>query len=161
MSKNENLKTLLQTTRSTVARLIDGITEEESMFRGKDRVNHIRWHVGHIVYCAYIRLKCLHHDIALPTEYKIIFGGGSDVTEDPNDYPTMADLRKELYDLHDKTLKQLESLTETDLDKTIVLGENWKSVSIDAALFFCAHEFYHAGQIATLSRILGHDRAFG
>jgi uncharacterized damage-inducible protein DinB len=161
MSKKENLETLLQSTRGVVGKLLDGITEEESMLRGKDNVNHIRWQAGHIVYCAYIRLKCLHADIPFPDGYQKMFGGGSIPSDNPGDYPTMEKLREELYDLHDKTLKQLATLNDADLDRTVSLGENRNPKSIDTALFFCAHEFYHAGQIATLNRVLGRERAFG
>ena len=33
--------------------------------------------------------------------------------------------------------------------------------AMNAALFFCTHEFYHAGQITTLRRLLGRERSFG
>ncbi len=162
MGINDNLKGMIEMNRRATGMLLEGITEEESIFRGEYNVNHIRWLTGHVVLHAYKRLRALRNDVTIPDNYEKLFGRGSELTDNTSEYPSLDALRKELDDVHDKTLKYLETLSADDLDKeieTLVAGR--KSKSIDAASFLCMHEFYHAGQIATLRRTLGHERTFG
>ena len=160
MNKKENLNRLMQTTHSGVKRLIEDITDEESMLRG-NQLNHIRWLTGHLIYSAGLILECLGEKGAVPNDISKLFSRGSDISDDPQLYPSMSELRKMLYSLYDRIHKVLDALADEDLDKKISLRPGWETTPMDGSLFFCAPEFYHAGQMATVRRILGRERSFG
>ena len=162
MGVKDNLKGMLEVNRRATGVLLDGITDEESLFRGEYNVNHIRWLTGHIVLHAYKRLKVMQYKVVFPDGYEKLFDRGSELMDNTDEFPSIDILRKELDDVHEKTLKYLESLSDDDLEKSIeshVPGQ--QTTVINAASFLCMHEFYHAGQIATLRRVLGHERTFG
>lgn len=161
MSEIKRIRTLLDMVHGSTKKVVKGITDEESMHRGKDGVNHIRWLMGHILYEGMARLKCMHSDIDLPEDYKKLFGYGSELSENPGDYPNMDTLLREFDELHERTLKQWDTLSEEDLDKIVDLGDDWKAACAEAVVYLCLHEFYHVGQITTMTRILGRDKPFG
>jgi uncharacterized damage-inducible protein DinB len=160
MDKKENLRYLLESNHGAVRRLIDDVSDEESMFRGKDNLNHIRWHTGHIAYCANIVLRLMGEEGAFPEPWEKLFGGGSEINDKPSAYPSMPELREKLYSIYDQTDKALDKISTDDLDREIEAGSDRKITPMNGALFFCAHEFYHCGQIANLRKILGREPLF-
>ncbi len=161
MDKKENLRFLLNSNRSAVSKLIADITDEESLFRGKDNLQHICWQTGHIVYNSYLVLRTLGEHVPLPDGWYDMFKRGCEFVEDSTVYPTMATLIEKLNWYNDQITKRLDALTDTDLDNTLDAEPVFDTSAMNAALFFCTHEFYHAGQIATIRRLLGRERSFG
>lgn len=161
MTKKENLIALLKSNHSAVKRLINDIDDDESMVRGKDNNNHIRWLTGHLVDNAGNTLKVLGVENVVSKEWLKLFGRGSEIIDDPNTYPSISQLKRNLYSLYEQIYETLNKMTDSDLDRNIEPFPGWQTTPIDAALFFCTHEFYHAGQITIKLRVLGRNRPFG
>ncbi|HUU46818.1 MAG TPA: DinB family protein [Acidobacteriota bacterium] len=160
--KKSNLQFLVDANQTAVRRLIDDVTEDESLVRGQDNLLHIRWNVGHIVYNAFLVLRTLGIDAPLPGGWHELFRRGCDFSEDADAYPSMAELREKLCAYYDQINARLAVLTDTDLDGIQDSEPVFEDTSaLNTSLFFCTHEFYHAGQIAVMRRILGRERTFG
>jgi len=161
MSKKENLRFALNSTRSAVGKLIDDITDEESLFRGKDQLQHIRWQTGHIVYGAHLILRTLGETVPLPDGWHDLFHRGCTFAEGTTVYPSMAEMRDKLKWYDEKISARLGELTDAELDTTLDAEPIFETSALNAALFLNAHAFYHAGQIAIIRKLLGRERAFG
>ncbi len=159
MNVRDQLLYMLDFNRKTIKKLIDDVSEEESMERGSDSHNHIRWTTGHLVYCDSYVCSLLGGDSDDHKKVAGLFGAGSEVSDDPSAYPAMSELRERLYRLHEWMISRIEKLTDADLERETGDDENkeplWQPVT-----FFCMHEFYHAGQMASMRRLLGRDRPF-
>lgn len=143
-------------------RLLDDVSEEESLVRGADKLMHIRWPAGHLVWGARVTLQTLGADCALPPEWVALFGRGAPFNEDDRAYPTMSDLRNKLYQLHGEIGEHLAGMDTADLEKTLDSDPVFHDTdAVKTALSLCTHDFYHAGQIAVMRRILGRERPFG
>jgi len=161
MERKDNLRYLFESNHSAVRRLLDDISEDESMKRGKDNISHIRWQTGHLVYSATLTLKMLHDSAEIPEPWYALFGRGSKISDNAKDYPSQKELRDKLYELYDLMEKRLDTITDKELDSKAIIVPGFEPTSCNGALFFCTHEFYHAGQIAVLRKVLGRERAFG
>jgi len=161
MDKKENLKRLLQSNHCAVKALIDDISEEESMRHDYPHCNHIRWQTGHLAYSAHVVLKMLGEKSGIEEEWIKLFGRGPKIYDNASIYPSMQELRDRLYSYYDKIFPALEKVTTEYLDTEQEFAPTWKSTPMDGILFFCTHEFYHAGQITVMRRVLGRDKPFG
>jgi hypothetical protein len=162
MSAKPNLQFLLSSNQGAMRRLIDDVTDDESLVRGKDDRMHIRWQTGHIVYNAWLILRTLGVKVEMPDGWYDLYKRGCDFAIDGDAYPSMDALRKQLYAYYDQINAHLAKLDDAELEKVLDPESVFKDVNaLNTALFFCTHEFYHAGQIASLRRILGRDQPFG
>ncbi len=161
MAKKENLLFLLGSNESAVRRLVDDVTDEESLVRGKDNLQHIRWQTGHLVYNAYLILRSLGEPGSLPDNWDTLFRRGCGFSDDANMYPSMAELRDKLYWFYDQIKARASKMSDDELDQVLDPEPVFDTGAMNAALFFCTHEFYHAGQIVIIRRILGRERPFG
>lgn len=161
MECKEFLKKMLESNHDTVKRLIDDIGEEESMRHDYKFCNHIRWQTGHLIDSAKMMLKLLGKEENIPDEWAKIFGHKSKLFENASLYPSMTELREKLYSLYDKMLSALDEIPTEDLDKIVVLGEDWKVTPLEGINFLCRHEFYHCGQITVMRRVIGREQPFG
>jgi len=161
MSKKENLKYSLATNQRGVRALIDDISEEESLERGKDNLQHIRWQTGHLVYNAFDTLKSLGGEAEIPEQWRVLFNRGCEWNDDPSVYPSMAELRTKLYSFYAQINQRLEEMSDSDLDVELWKELGFETTAMNTAIFFNKHEFYHMGQIAVIRRILGRERSFG
>lgn len=158
MTRRDHLLYMLKTNQHVIKRLLDDITEEESMVRGEGGLNHIRWLAGHLYgsdgYC--FSLLGVKDDST--GQYSKIFGGGSVVSDDPTTYPSMAELRDLLYKSHERLFKIISDLSDNELEREI--GEEKKQPVWQPLTFLAMHEFYHAGQIVQIRKMLGRERPF-
>jgi len=161
MSKKENLKYSLETNQRGVRALVDDISEEDSLERGKDNLQHIRWQTGHIAYNAFDTLKSLGGEAEIPEQWRTLFNRGCKWSDDPRVYPSMTELRTKLYSLCAQINQHLEDMPEADLDVELWKELGFETTAMNTAIFFCKHEFYHMGQIAVIRRFLGRERSFG
>jgi uncharacterized damage-inducible protein DinB len=160
MSYRDHLLYMLRANQMVIKRLIDDITDQESMVRGKDQCNHIRWLTGHMITGESHVLSLLGGKNDDSRNYEKNFGRGSVITDDPSVYPSMAELKKRLYDIHERATNLVEKISEAELQRETGQEEKkeplWQSLT-----FLFMHEFYHAGQIASARRIIGRERSFG
>lgn len=160
MPKSDNLQYLIDTNRAALKRLLDDVSEEESLQRGNDNLLHIRWQTGHLVHSMGSMVRVLGQAYEHPEGYEKLFAAGSEISDDPSIYPNFAALRQQLYDLHDQAHIAAGRLSDPDLDRDLPRPSGQKMKVMDAAQFLCMHTFYHAGQITVIRRILGRERPF-
>ena len=161
MSKKENLKNLLQSNQDAVKKLMDDVTEEESVNRFNQPVCHIRWHTGHILFYADMVAILLGSKSELSEEWGTLFRGGNEINDDASVYPAMAEIRDKLYATYDRMNKALNDIEPGILDEEKELYPGWTGNPMDGILMLCSHELYHAGQITMLRKMLGRERSFG
>ena len=161
MAKKDNLKFLVGSNYSAVKKLIDDVSEEESVLRIGNIANHIRWQTGHIVNSADFMSRMLGEDGSVPDKWNELFQRGSEFCEDDSEYPSMSELKEKLYSLYDRLPKTLEDKSDTFLDEEIEIVPGWKETRMNGFLFFGEHTFYHCGQIAMMIRSIGRERPFG
>lgn len=125
-------------------------------------VSHVAWQAGHLAICEYglalKRVRGVKPDDAqhVPADYAKLFGKGSVPVDDPDQYPSIADLRFQMRHIHDLTIAELSAMEESVvLESTSEPPHPMFNTKL-GALHWCAqHEFLHAGQIGLLRRQLG------
>ncbi|UCD94305.1 MAG: DinB family protein [Candidatus Zixiibacteriota bacterium] len=160
MSIQKHLLYMLHLNQEVTRKLVDDINEEESMARGPGRHNHIRWQVGHLLYSLNYTKTLLGDQESDYSSFEKLYGGGSEVSDDPSAYPSLSELKEQLYAAHQAAISLVEGIAEPDLTKEIGEGER-KSHVWQAVTFLCMHEFYHNGQITHIRKALGRERPFG
>lgn len=159
MKSREYLLFMLRTNRDVVKKLVDDITEEESMARGHDGHNHLRWQMGHLLYSKGYTLANLGDQSVDHSSLKSMCAEGAEVSDDPSVYPLMSDLRTRLYNAHDRLIVTIENASNDQLDRKLGDKDDW--LVWQQLIWSIMHDFYHLGQIAQVRRMLGRDRPFG
>ncbi len=160
MDKNNLLK-LFVINRQALGKLLEDITEEESLFQPHQSVNHIRWLTGHLAGGAGLILLAMGKPVVFSETSQKLFGGGQDLETDPEAFPSQQEIKASLFNYMEMREKALAEITEADLDKMVEPVPGWKAPAGEIVSFMTEHEFYHAGQIAMIRRILGRERSFG
>jgi uncharacterized damage-inducible protein DinB len=161
MAKKDNLKFIAGLNYSAIKKLIDDVTEEESITGFENINNHIRWQTGHLLTSISAMLRILGEDVSLPDKWVELFSRGRGFNEDSSIYPSMSELRAKLYSLHDKFPEVLEDKTDAFLDEEIEVAPGWKEARMNGLLFYGEHTFYHCGQVAIIIRAIGREKPFG
>ena len=160
MAIKDHLLHMISVNHFAAKKLLDDISETESMERGSDDFNHIRWQVGHMLYADTYALSLVGGELQGNTDFDKLFGGGSVCSDNPSDYPAYAELRDHLFAVYDMLGEAVENVSEADLEKIAGEGNNtepvWKTIT-----FMMMHDFYHSGQVVHLRKVLGRDRPFG
>ena len=160
MAIKDHLLHMISINHFAAKKLLDDISEEDSMARGSDGFNHIRWQVGHMLYADTYALSLVHDELKSNNEFDKIFGGGSVCSDNPSDYPAYAELRDHLFAVYDLLGEAVENASEADLSKIAGEGKDaepvWKTIT-----FMMMHDFYHCGQVVHIRKVLGRDRPFG
>jgi uncharacterized damage-inducible protein DinB len=73
----------------------------------------------------------------------------------PESYPTIDSLKGLLADVHDKTRKYLESISNEDLEKDIEAGWGGVYPMIDMIWHVLEHEIHHRGELSLILGLLG------
>ena len=161
MDIKEYLDYMLESNKNLLIKAIDDISEEESLERGQDKTNHIRWITGHLIGSTGMAIKMMQGQPSYPEEWNKLFTQGAEFSEDPAVYPSMEKLRetlKQVYDEYREVVNKCD-FEFLEIEKEIFPG--WNSTPGKALMSFLQHDYYHLGQIATLRRILGRERIFG
>ncbi len=157
----EILKDQVATVQGMVRPLIDDITEQESLVTIGSSPNHICWQTGHLVFTAYLAATALGGKVVIPDGWTKIFERGAKEPDGTVPIPSMSAVREELYRLHAEVVRLIDASDDSRLDIKVQIAPGWEDSPMTAVLFFCAHDFYHGGQIALIRRELGRRRVFG
>jgi uncharacterized damage-inducible protein DinB len=160
MSIQKHLLYMLHLNQEVTKKLVDDISDDESMARGPGRHNHIRWQIGHLLYSLNYTKTLLGDSDSDYSRFEKLYGGGSEVSDDASAYPPISELKEQLYAAYQEAIALVENSAESDLTKEIGEGER-KSQVWQAVTFLCMHEFYHNGQITHVRKSLGRERPFG
>lgn len=159
--KRDTLKSHVMTTQSMIRRLVDDISEEESMKTLGANPNHIKWLTGHLIFTAMLAGTAAGGKLDMPDGWGDIFRRGSQSPDKTPIFPSMPAVKGVLYDFQDRVNGALDQVDDEFLDAKRMIAPNWEDTPISAILFFCAHDFYHAGQIVMIRRAIGRERSFG
>jgi uncharacterized damage-inducible protein DinB len=125
-------------------------------------VSHVAWQVGHLAYAEYrlalwrIRGQQLEDDTLFSHDFVRLFGPDSVPDFDPANYLAPAEIRAMLDRVHERTLRELRSLDEAELDQPVPHPHRFAKTKLLALLWCAQHEMLHAGQIGLLRRLLGY-----
>ena len=150
MKLNDLLIDALRASDRILTTFLQDITEEDSLVRGVDEINHVRWQLGH----AAVSLWNLAAMFGTPPAwedaqlYKKLFARGSDLYPDTQQYPSLATLRARYEEALEAAIANVRELNEERLHEMVDLTEQWRMELYQAILFLSHHTAYHAGQIA-------------
>ncbi len=161
LSKREVLKPHVTTVQGAIRRLLDDVSEEESLRTFERNPNHIKWLTGHLLFTAKLQAKTLGGDFDTPESWAEIFRRGAPAPKPGDILPKMADLRTSLYTGQGKVVSLIDAADDVYLETERLIMPNWTDSPLHTVLFLCAHDFYHAGQIVMIRRAMGKERSFG
>jgi hypothetical protein len=148
--------------RNYTIRLLDQTPMADWFRQPPAGVSHIAWQVGHLAMAQYrmalerIRGTRAEDAELISEEFLRLFGRNSMPDTDTSKYPGAAEIRAVFDRVHQQTLRELEGLDESELDKPILKPHSLVKTKLWALLWCAQHEGVHAGQIGLLRRQLGH-----
>jgi hypothetical protein len=161
MTSKEHLLGHLKLIHGAIRKLLDDVSEQESLVSLSGNPNHIKFLAGHISSTAAMALVAAGGTTDFPEDWKKLFGRGATVSTDVAIYPTMAEIRDRVLALYADLEEFVAHADEASLERVNTLRPGWEMNATDAVLFFTTHDFYHAGQIAMIRHALGRERMFG
>ena len=153
----ESLERQLVTSRNYVEGLLAGFKKpEEWTHQVHPEANHAMWFAGHIAGADNYFIGLLGGPDRTIAGYKEKFGGGSQPSPRPADYPPADEVLEYLRERRQTLLKLLAEKSEADLSKPAPAGLP-PMVSDIAGVFSLVswHEGLHAGQVSVARRSLG------
>jgi uncharacterized damage-inducible protein DinB len=134
-------------------RNLEGFSHEESMIAPQPAGNCANWVLGHVIVHRSAVLEMLGAQPLWTETDGDPYGYGSKPLEATDARP-LESLHADLKRAHERLIQMLETKTAADLMTEIPTKSG--SITLGQRLgFLAAHEFYHAGQIALLRRIVG------
>lgn len=161
MTSKEHLLGHLKLIHGAIRKLLDDVSEQESLVSLSGNPNHIKFLAGHMSSTAAMALIAAGGKPEYPEDWMKLFGRGATVSTDMAQYPTMSEVREKLLGLYGELEEFVAHAEEAALERVNTLRPGWEMNATDAVLFFTSHDFYHAGQIAMIRRALGRERMFG
>ncbi len=161
MTQAELLAQQLAGTRDWTLKLIADLEGDEWGFQPAAGMGHALWLCGHLTTSqdTLIHTRCLDQPI-LDEAFRAHFPIGQPVKSLPeHDYPPVEVVLAKMADVQAKTLEAVRSMSDELLAKP-ALGAGGKAHPHyddvrGAVSHCCRHEAFHAGQIATIRRLLG------
>ena len=138
-----------------IASFCEGISESEAVFRPYDKVNHLKWEMGHITNTRFTLIKLLsavEKPALMPNENEL-FGNGSKPMAD--NYPTLEAIVASFQERGERIIELIGTTS----------AEHWASESFikipslgitieDQVRFFFMHESHHWGEISYLANLV-------
>lgn len=161
MNWRNNLTHIFKSNRDTTKRLLDDISNDESIELAGGICNPIIWQTGHLAWCADIVAWLLGGSKALSHKWTAFYEYGSKLPADINEYPPFEEVRDKLYEIQLNIDNLLKNVDETTFDEEVELSKDWRMNRLNALLFLAKHDYYHIGQITILRKKLGRQNPFG
>ncbi len=164
MDVRNAMKEALSTSKEWADKLVEDISDEESMVRGNDGLNHIKWLTGHL--CVSTRMIACglgsEPQFDEVDRYSKLFDWNTSPLSDARSYPTLAEIMKHYDRFHRAALEAIDGLADDDLGKEIEIMDGWKAETGKFVIGLAQHQAYHVGQIADVrSKVLGRKGLFG
>jgi hypothetical protein len=141
-----------------------GSIPERDWFRRPDALaTHVAWQVGHLAFAEYslairrIRGERPDDESMISTEFRTLFGKGSQPQAHPEMYPAVDEIRRIFETVHRRAIDEIEHLTDADLDEPTAQPHRLFDTKLGALLWCSRHEMLHAGQIGLIRRFLGNS----
>lgn len=152
----------IRQTRLYTEEMLKDVPTDDWFQQPAEGVTHVAWQVGHLAYAQYslalrrIRGEKVEDSKLISTEFRQLFGKGSEPTPDPTSYPTPAEIREVFDRVHQQVLCESgewseELLSEASTDPPHPMFDT----KMGSLCWSVQHEFIHAGQIGLLRRLFG------
>jgi uncharacterized damage-inducible protein DinB len=151
----------IQLARSYTLRLLDDIDPDVWFQIPSAGVSHVAWQVGHLAMAEYrlslerIRGARSSDEEFFPKEFAASFAKDSVPISDSSPYPTAVEIRSVFDGVHKRTIEELVSLAEEQLDEPPMKPHPLFDTKFGSLTWTSRHEMLHAGQIGLLRRQLG------
>ena len=163
MTHAEWLADQLEGTRDWTLKLIADLNGSDWTFQPSAGMGHALWLCGHLA-CAQdllVFIRCLGQPGILEPSFTDHFPIGSPVkSADEHDFPPVETVLKTMEDTHRKTCEAIRAINDSLLVEPAFAGDG-KSAHPHyndkggAVAHLNRHEAFHAGQLATIRRLLG------
>lgn len=149
MDVRDAMKKGLSTLKEWGDKLLEDISEEDSMVRGRDGLNHIKWLAGHL--CDGTRMIASglgnEPDFDERERYAMLFEWGTAPLDEAELYPRLGEIRKRHDKFHAAALEAIDKLSDDELEKEIEVTDDWKVKTVDFVVGFeCMLRFEHPEQ---------------
>ncbi len=147
--------------REYTQRLLADVEQPEWYTRPPGCPSHIAWQVGHLAMAQYfltlmrVRGRQPDDESLISKEFLRLFQKGSEAVADPTLYPTVSELLSVWERVHQRSLEEMGSYSETLLAEPVPEPYFGYPNKLGSLLFCAAHEMLHAGQIGLIRRQLG------
>ncbi len=161
MNNAQLLADLIEGSRIWTLKLIADLSGDDWFYQPTQGMAHSLWLCGHLAASENVLIhdRCLGNPI-LDTSFLAHFPiGGLVKSAQEHDYPPITDVLDVMADLHVKTLTAIRGMHDETLAEPCTGAEgkphpHYKDIA--GAICHCArHEGFHAGQIASIRRLLG------
>lgn len=141
---------LSQFTRSTLLKVIEGMSPELYDVQPKGFNNTIHWHIGHILTVTEQIIFGYPKTNNLPANYKELFGNGSSPSNWEADVPSVTVLSQQLQE----QIKRILEVPEERLNEKLPQPFKEFETVGEIISFNVFHESYHLGQIHVMKRVI-------
>ena len=137
-------------------------TAEEPFRQPAPHCNHAVWILGHVIYCRNRVIELIGNPPALSQSWLPLFSRGAKLQQDLSVYPSWNELLEAWREITPTLHKALEEIAPEVLDRPSPEGMSSADKKISGLInFFAYHEAYHAGQLAYITKWLGHGGSVG
>ncbi len=162
MDTKQAILTTLAQTDFIVERYLADLSQQELLTRAVPNSNHIAWQLGHLI-------SSERHlvDKAVPGRMDTLPEGFAEKhkkeasgSDDPKAFLSKDEYQRLAKQVRAGTLRIVESLSPTDLDRAVTGVPPFCKTVGDTLLFIGSHWMMHAGQWAIIRRKLGRPALF-
>ncbi|QDT89640.1 DinB family protein [Gimesia algae] len=152
----------LHRSRNFLTALLDTLADDQLHVRVGEG-NHALWIMGHLAFADDLFISAfLNEPSCLTPEHEELFTSGTTPSDDPADYPDREELQKRMTTARNRFIDwaqtlEGETLWEASPEAVAPIASN----AITAVHTLSQHDFFHAGQIATIRTSLGMKPVFG
>jgi len=164
MDVRDSFKIVLSTSKEWADKLLEDISEEDSMAGAQSGLNHIKWLTGHLCQSTRMLARALGEEPEFDKAdlYKELFDWSTTPVSSADSYPPLDEIKKHYSRFHLAAIDAIDKLSDADVEKEIQLTGEWKDKIGNFVISFAQHQAYHVGQIATVrSKVLGRKGLFG
>lgn len=147
----------LDWSRGFTSSLLESLDDKHLMARAGGKGNHAIWIMGHIAQAEdEIRSQITGDPKLLNEEHHELFRGGSQPSENRDDYPSRAELLSRMEKVRKQTIDWVKTLSqESGAVPTPESLQPFAPNSMTTAFTITMHELIHTGQIAAIRSSLG------
>jgi uncharacterized damage-inducible protein DinB len=159
MQTKEAIQFALAVSNGTVLSAIDKMSDVATTFPTPNGGCHPLWVLGHLTVVEGSIPEVLFGQKNPVAEWQKMFGPGSEAVGNTSAYPSFADVRAKYFELRERNLKLLDSLSDADLDKPTaapVKGLEQEFATFGRSFLTLAmHQTMHRGNVTDALRAAG------
>ena len=148
--------------RSFTEALVGPMSDAQTVHRAGGAGNHALWVMGHLAVTDDFFLHLFSGEPRRVERWDGMFGGGSEPKDGLGAYPSRAEVAAAFRESHERMKAWVRGASEAELDAALEGDMAKFAPTVRAAVVSMpAHEFFHAGQVASCRASLGMPRLMG